>query len=440
VKDRSFGRRDLLRAAGLTLLVPVFLREAFASVEQRGSRLVILMQANGTHQATFWPDPSTASSPILEPLLGNPALSAKTLVVQGVSNTTQGLGNEHDRGFNSLWTGVAPVGTPEDSFGGGASIDQVLKKALAPKVLFPTLNCGVLAADVAPKNGHRRSFSYVAPMQQIPTEIDPYRLYSRLFRGSDGDPAVVQRRLALQRSVLDATARDLAALSARLGPKQREKLDAHATGLREYEQRLSAALDTNGVCARPAAPQAGVDVTLEDNVPLLADLMLGLVAQALACNLTRIVTFPLGLCGNQWFYRWLGIGKDSHSEIAHADPNDDSNPAVSAQMTQISRWSAEQVASFATRLEAIPEAEGGSVLDSSLVIWANENATGSHRMDNLPLVFVGRAAGRLKQTGLLSTGTQTHHQLCTSVLGLMGVQAAGYGSQPDCGPLSGLVF
>jgi hypothetical protein len=109
-------------------------------------------------------------------------------------------------------------------------------------------------------------------------------------------------------------------------------------------------------------------------------------------------------------------------------------------MTQISRWSAEQVASFATRLEAIPEAEGGSVLDSSLVIWANENATGSHRMDNLPLVFVGRAAGRLKQTGLLSTGTQSHHQLCTSVLGLMGVQAAGYGSQPDCGPLSGLVF
>ena len=109
-------------------------------------------------------------------------------------------------------------------------------------------------------------------------------------------------------------------------------------------------------------------------------------------------------------------------------------------MIQISRWTAQQVAGFATRLEAIPEPEGGTVLDGSLVIWANENATGSHSMNNLPLVFLGRASGRLKQSGLLSVGTQTHHQLCTSVLGLMGVTAAGYGSEPDCGPLSGLTL
>lgn len=440
MSERTFGRRDLLRAAGATLFVPVFLREAFAGSEVSGSRLVILMQANGTHQLSFWPDTLTATSPILAPLLESPQLSQKTLVVQGVSNLAEGPGNQHDRGFHSLWTGVNSVGSQEDSFGGGPSIDQVLKKACDPKVLFPTLNCGVLAADVGPKNGHRRSFSYVAPMQQIPTEIDPYRLYSRLFAGASADPAAEKQRLALQRSMLDATARDLSALSARLGPSQRQKVDAHLTALREYEQRLSAALDSGSSCTPPSPVAPGIDANREENVPVLMELMLGLVAQALACNLTRFVTFPIGLCGNQWFYRWLGIDKDSHNELAHADADDGSNVPAAEAMTQISRWTAEQVARFAAQLEALPGADGGSVLDQSLLIWANENANGSHRMDNLPLVFVGRASGRLSQRGLVSAGSQSHYQLCTSVLRLMGVEAQGYGLQPQCGALSGLVI
>ena len=261
---------------------------------------------------------------------------------------------------------------------------------------------------------------------------------ARIFGGAEGDVTAAQRRLALQRSVLDLTARDLSSLSARLGQKQREKLDAHATALREYELRLSATLTSGKACARPAAPTSGIDPTREDNVPVLSELMLGLVAQALSCNLTRFVTFPMGLCGNQWFYRWLGINKDTHNEVAHADVDDGSNPPVSDAMTEISRWTAEQVARFATQLDALPEADGGTALDKSLVIWANENASGSHRLDNLPIVFMGRAGGRLKQHGLLSNGEQSHYQLCTSVLRLMGVDTAGHGDQPNCGPLNGL--
>src|SRR5262245_43506860 len=117
MRDRAFGRRDLLRAAGATLLVPAFLREAFAAPETLGPRPVIVMQALGTHQATFWPD-ATGTSPILDPILSDPALRAKTLLIKGIANQTTGLGNEHDRGFNSLWTGVKPVGVPEDCFGG----------------------------------------------------------------------------------------------------------------------------------------------------------------------------------------------------------------------------------------------------------------------------------------------------------------------------------
>ena len=436
----EFGRRELLRAAGLTLFVPAFLEQAFAASAAPAPRLAILMQACGTHQSTFWPNPVSGTSPVLEPLTSVPGLAQKTLFLKGIENQTRGLGNEHDRGFNSLWTGVAPVGTPDDSFGGGPSIDQILKRTLQPKVPFPTLNVGVLAAYVAQKNGHRRSFSYFGPKQQNLTQVDPYRLYQKLFPGQNPAESkeATLRRLARRQSVLDYAARDLKDLSARLGPNERRKLDAHATALHEYETRLSASVTSVGPsCVRPAAPPAGIDPSLEDNVPILADLMLDAVAVALGCNLTSIVTFQLGLCGNQWRYRWLGIDKDSHEEIAHRDTTDDSDPVTAGYMTQISRWAAERVSRFAKALDAIPDANG-SVLDNSLVIWANENGTGLHHMDNLPICVLGRARGKLRQTGLVDVGRQSHYQLNTSVLRLMGVPAEGYGDQPACGAVTGL--
>ena len=439
MKERAFGRRDLLRAAGATLLVPVFLRDAFAAPQTLGPRLLIFMQALGTHQQTFWPDAS-GTSPILDPILSDRALAAKTIVIKGIANETTGVGNEHDRGFNSLWTGVKPVGFPEDCFGGGPSIDQILRRMLAPEVRFPTLNCGVLAADVAPKNGHRRSFSYIGPKQQLATRIDPYRLYAMLFPESgNASPEAAALRLDLRRSVLDHSAGDLAALSGRLGANERRKLEAHTTALREFETRLVAsARDRGASCARPQALSAGIDPLREDNVPILAELMLDLMAVAFACNLTRIVTFQLGFCGNQWRYRWLGIDKDSHEEIAHADAPDGSNPEAAEGMTRISRWVAENVARFAKKLDGIPDA-GQTALDHSLVVWANENSNGAHGLTDLPIVFLGRAGGRLSGSGLVDAGPQSHYRLCTSVMNLMGVPAAGFGDSPDSGPLRGLV-
>jgi hypothetical protein len=182
---------------------------------------------------------------------------------------------------------------------------------------------------------------------------------------------------------------------------------------------------------------AGLDVNAEANVPVLVDLMLELVANALACNLTRIVTFQLGLCGCQWRYDWLGIGKDGHEQVAHLDDPAGTNVEITAAMIQISRWVAERVTLFARRLESLPESHG-SVLDRSLVLWANENGNGIHGMDDIPLVFLGRAGGRFANAGFVDQGPQSHYQLGTTLLRVMGVDAAGFGDDPASGPLRGV--
>ncbi len=471
-RDRSpaFGRRALLRAAGATLLVPRFLRTAFAAEDELPPRLVLAMQANGVHPATFWPGPTGPfSSPSLEPLLGEARLAARTTVVKGVQlhmAAEQRRGNQHDQGFSSFWTGVGQVGTPSDGWGGGPSIDQQLKRQLGGalgRVPHATLNCGVLACAVSPKNGHRTSFSYVGPKQQVPTEIDPVKLFATLFDDAAAPVGVdaaarAARRLRQRRSLLDHVAGDLGALERRLGPVERRKLELHTTGLRELERRLGAALvapPPGAACGPDARPEAAahpLDPTLEANVPRLAALMTELVAQATICNVTRVVTLMLGHSGNQWRYGWLDppLDKDSHEAIAHQDHS--GNLEAARGMTQMTRWVAGQVAGIARRWAEVPDGEG-TVLDRSLLVWTNENAHGNHGLDDLPIVLVGGAAGRLRATGRLvdvaARGTDAagrprasykpHHQVGTTVLNLMGVAADGFGDEPRCGPLAGLV-
>ena len=53
--DLRFSRRTLLRAAGSTVLVPTFLKQAFAQTAPTVPNLIMMMQTNGTHQSSFWP-------------------------------------------------------------------------------------------------------------------------------------------------------------------------------------------------------------------------------------------------------------------------------------------------------------------------------------------------------------------------------------------------
>jgi hypothetical protein len=440
------SRRDWLRATGAAGLIFPFLRPGLAQAAPP-PRLVLLMQSNGTGQPNFWPaTPGSLSSPILDPLVGDPAIAAKTTVIKGLRNDSGGSGNGHDQGFIGLYSGYRGVGTFDDPWGPGVSLDQQLRGQLDLREPFPTLNCGVLATDTPVFKTHRRSFSYGAPRQQIPTEVDPYKLYTRFFAVGapvpDGaDPvALAKQRLARKQSVLDYVTGDLTALRGQVGALDRGKLDAHEEALRELERRLAATLapDPNrpARCGLVSGPAPGLDVAREDDAPELIKVMFGFVALALSCQLTRIVTFQFGNGGEKWYFRWLGINENSHDDIAHRDNG--TNPLITAKVLKMNAWYAQQVALLVHALDQIPEA-GGTVLDNSLVVWGNELATGPHGLVDIPMVLLGSAGGRLKQTGVfIDQGPQDYHRLGTSLLQVMGVPAQGFGEVPDCGGVVGL--
>ena len=124
----QFSRRDLLKAAGSTLAVPLFLRNAFGAETPATAppSLVLLHTTNGTHPSAFWPATGTFDSEILHRLLSDPVLGPKATLIQGINYHAIGTpsGNEHDKGFHGLYSGFDSIAGPGGSFGGGISLDQ----------------------------------------------------------------------------------------------------------------------------------------------------------------------------------------------------------------------------------------------------------------------------------------------------------------------------
>jgi hypothetical protein len=108
-------------------------------------------------------------------------------------------------------------------------------------------------------------------------------------------------------------------------------------------------------------------------------------------------------------------------------------------------WFAQQVAYILTRLKSFEE-PGGSLLDSTLLFWVNELATGSHKLVRNPyLLAAGKLPigdGRILQTGrfLKYPNGTPHTGLLTCIGQIMGLDIKSFGKPEwNRGPLPGLL-
>jgi hypothetical protein len=481
--DLQFSRRSLLRAAGSTLLVPTFLKQAFAqSVTTTSPNLIVMMHTNGTHQASFWPTGTAFTSTILGNMLTDPTVGPKTTLINGIYLNKQGNpgGDGHDWGWHGIYSGYDNIAISGGQGGGGASVDQLLIKQLQFGTPFPNIHCGVNAANYSLINAGRASWVCAQAGAQVPCEIDIYALYTKVFGSvttsaipmtmtpgtptGTPTPAATQAatlRLQQRKSVLDTVAADLTALEGRLGPAERAKVDIHLQAVRDFENRLTnlATLNagggtgtttgTGGVtitrpssCSSVKPSMTGVPSTgqgNEANAPALFTLFMEFIANAIGCNMVKIITYQAGRGGEHFHFAWLnlpGMQPDFHNQIAHKDTGD---ATVASVMVGVAQYQAGLVFDLASKLATFPQGNGKTALDNSLIVYGNELATGPHGTAGYPIVFLGGAAGKLKQTGVyVNSGTQPSQRLGCTIMNIMGVPATGFGPVANCGVLQGL--
>lgn len=436
----KLSRRQLLLALSAIPATLPFVGTLQADPQAPRKRLVLLMQNNGTQQSSFWPN-ANLRSPILDHLFMDPVTGAengikkKTNVVKGVYIPNDGNGtngNEHDMGFARMFTGEKLVSRGGQPWGGGASVDQIVARERS----IDTLTLAVLASQTEPhpKVGfdHRESFSYLGPATLKHPRRDPLATFNYLFPAVTPDP----RRV----SVLDAVAANLAEVSGRLGPAEKTKLDYHLTAIRDVEQRLKKTCS-----APPTAPPSYLaldpnsEISEDTYITRLVDDMIDLTVVALQCGVTDIATLQLGYGGGKWRFGWQGIDMNCHDDVAHYDTSDAGSSAVNTnRLVLMNQYYASRVAKLATQLDAIPEGNG-TMLDNTLIVWANELGRGDHNQDNVPIVLIGKAGGAIPNGGrVIDAGRQVFNRLGCTVLNAMGQTVQGFGDVPDCGVFRGL--
>lgn len=469
----DFSRRKFLIAAGGTALaLPVFesllaprqAKAAFTDVR----RMIFYMTVNGSPRSSRPTGDGTGYT--LGPILsGLEKHKADMLFVAGLDSRAAVIsnGDPHATGFATTLSGMKCL--PGDEFkhgacfmsadcagtgwGDGPSVDQVIAQqhvASGVPIVHGSLNFSV---KNCPGSLYTR-MSYSGPGMPITPEADPSAAFDRIFGGlstGTGDPALLARIKQRQASVLDELDQEIVALQGRLGAKDRERLEAHLTSVRELEMRI-ARMDghvTSSACAPPersnltagnlverngGGMETNVDDDKTDSVFERNQIWQKMAIAALACDLTRVVTIMTAPSRADTFMPWLEEEPDVYDgnfdQPHHAASHADDRPTL----TSMDHWYATQVSSYVDDLKNTLDSEGKPLFERTAVAWFNELGEGpDHSHHDKPHVIVGSLGGYFKTGQLVRYPNGTpHNVLLTAIAQAMGVETEHVGgSEPE---------
>lgn len=393
-------RRTVLRGVGAALALPwlqAFAPRPAAAGEDAPIRLAFLFAPNGVNPAAWFPareGPAFDLPPSLQPLepVREHVLIAGGLDQDAARAHGDGPG-DHARSAAVFLTSAHPVKTAGEGLAVGASIDQVAARALGRRTRVPSLEMGLEAGgrsgscDSGYACAYTNHVSWSDPSTPNPKEVDPRRIFERLFGAPDARPAAAAG--VTRRSVLDRVADELRELDARLGRDDRETVGAYLESVRETERRIEQAeRHDRDVLERLGERRAptGVPRRHADHSRLLLELLV----LAFETDATRIVTHMLGNGGSNRVYTSLGVTEGHHSLSHHAG-----DAAKIAQIQRIDRWFIEEFAWLVQRLGEVREGEATLLDRTALVMGSGIRDGNRHDHGDLPILVAGRAGGAL---------------------------------------------
>ena len=107
------------------------------------------------------------------------------------------------------------------------------------------------------------------------------------------------------------------------------------------------------------------------------------------------------------------------------------------------KWVTDEVGDFLVRMDSVPEAEGKTLLDNSLVYFNSETADGgTHARDRYPVILGGTVGGKIRtgaheRTRDSGGGNLSVNKLFVSIVRTMGVSIQRFGDDGD-GPFPDL--
>ena len=270
---------------------------------------------------------------------------------------------------------------------------------------------------------------------RLTPEEDPALVFSTHFAGAQGSipaPSAPAGGFTLPRqAILSQVQGELKALQSSLGASAKQRLEQHISALLQLE-KSTAPLTTGGACSPmlPAGIGGAGDAksTLQNGAAHYS-----IIAQAFACDITRIATMQWGVSNNQSLNPAGADVVEEHGGAVHA-PSD-------PLLTQCESALSQAFADFVALLQATPDPSGqGTLLDNTLIMWTRDMGQArAHTMYAVPTVLAGATGYLASQTGgayvrlegddvAAKKSAITHDAMLFNCLEWMGIQdVSGFG-------------
>jgi hypothetical protein len=292
-------------------------------------------------------------------------------------------------------SGVRPKPTQGVDAYAGVTADQVAAAAIGQDTLLPSIelatedHSGLIGAcDRDYGCIYMNTLSWRTPTTPMPMEINPRKVFERMFgQGDNAAQRLIRRRE--DQSILDAVTAQAGGLQRNLGQHDREMLDDYLEGVREIERRLQHAesqVASNPDIEIPQAP-GGIPFEYTEHVRLMYDLL----ALAYRADITRVFTFMMAREVSNRTYTQVGVNEGHHATSHHQN-----KPEKLEMLARIQSFHIGLFSEFLAKLDKTKDGDG-SLLDHSVLLYGS-NMSNSNLHDHYPLpnVVVGGGRGKLK--------------------------------------------
>jgi hypothetical protein len=412
ITGKHLSRRTFLRGSGATVALPFLDAMAPAGRAWRDpaagfTRMVAIHEAMGCAGGNDWGDTQNLFAPTkvgrglefhaqsqLKPL------EAYSDYLTVISQTdcrmaepfkAEEIGGDHDRSTAVFLTQSHPLQTQADVYI-GKSIDQIHADRFGQDTALPSLELTVARQDRTCAYNYHCAYTYSlawrTPSDPLPAVLEPRIVFEQLF-GAGNTAADRAERLSTNRSLLDWITTELASLKRQLGASDRLALDQYMTNVRELERRIQLVEAQNASGEERPMPEAptGVPNTWEEHMQLMFDLQ----HLALQADMTRVITFIMGVDQENRTHPESGTNKSWHGASHHGNV-----PNSIMDYNLINTYRTSQLAYFLEKMKNTMEGDG-SLLDKTAIVWGSSMGDPNlHNHRRCPLLLIGKANGALE--------------------------------------------
>jgi hypothetical protein len=423
MQSHRFSRRSFLRGLGVTMALPwLESRNVWGDTPSRNKpaseapvRLAVLFSGNGFHSKEWWAKGEGKNmelGKVLEPLAD---FREKLLFVRGLYHEEARKGNIHSSQTGNMLSG-APIASGGD-IRSGTSMDQLLAQTYGRSTKVPSLVLGCERANPSVHKNYSMLYSshisWSSPTTPTPLEVYPSLAFDRLFKDevARGD-----------KSVLDAVLSDAQSLRRQISTADQRKLDEYLDSVRDVEKRIENAGKRGELQGwRPTLekphmkrPADGVPQDIAEHMRLMCDILV----LGFQTDTTRITTLKLNNDHSALRFPNLasiqqpgsGIDYMIHHLLSHSD---------AADWLAVNQFFLEQTAYIARKMSAIQEGSR-TLLDNTMLMHCSSMMAGAkHDNDQLPVILLGGAGGRIQGGRVLDYKDKPERQLCRLFLSMM---------------------